>query len=147
MKVLCFASILVSVGAQTYRRDKPGFCPPMTNDEVGLCVYSCSSDNNCPGKQKCCSNSCGRSCQEPTNLDKPGFCPQDASERPCADICSSDDSCPGNEKCCRYDCGLSCQVPTKVNCETVYRYCPRQSCTNYVRPPGECCSVCSDTRY
>ncbi|KAH3780538.1 hypothetical protein DPMN_158355 [Dreissena polymorpha] len=46
--------------------------------------------------------------------DKPGFCPQDASGRPCADICSSDDSCPGNEKCCRYDCGLSCQVPTKV---------------------------------
>ncbi|XP_052225990.1 waprin-Thr1-like [Dreissena polymorpha] len=68
MNLLCFALILVSVGAQIYRRDKPGFCPP--NDGSGHCAELCTSDYSCPGNQKCCSNGCGgNSCDEPTAVD------------------------------------------------------------------------------
>ncbi|XP_052226492.1 waprin-Thr1-like [Dreissena polymorpha] len=92
MKVLCVAFILVVVGAQQYRRDKPGFCP--RNDSIG----------------------------------------------PCINLCSSDDSCPGNLKCCRSGCGRSCMEPIKGDCSAVN--CPRPSCSNPVRPPGQCCAVC-----
>ncbi|KAH3780674.1 WAP four-disulfide core domain protein 18-like [Dreissena polymorpha] len=68
MKVLlCVALTLVVIGAQPYRRDKPGFCPPA--EDVGVCANLCNSDESCPSNQKCCSHGCGRSCQVPTKLN------------------------------------------------------------------------------
>jgi len=42
---------------------KPGTCPPRPS--VGTCVEMCSSDANCEGDLKCCSNGCGHTCQTP----------------------------------------------------------------------------------
>ena len=48
---------------------KPGKCPPPPNI---LCVRAenkCSSDRNCPGRQKCCPGGCGTLCRYPGILD------------------------------------------------------------------------------
>jgi WAP-type (Whey Acidic Protein) 'four-disulfide core' len=50
-----------SIGRTTGQ--KPGFCPPPTG--AGICVELCESDDSCPGAQKCCSNGCGHTCQNP----------------------------------------------------------------------------------
>ena len=46
---------------------KKGDCPPL-EDITGFglaCAETCSSDNQCGHKLKCCYNGCGRTCQEP----------------------------------------------------------------------------------
>ncbi|CAG2224039.1 WFDC3 [Mytilus edulis] len=98
---------------------KPGFCPPVPKDSVGVCVEYCSSDDTCPGEQKCCSNGCGHFCSVPTGgviprPVKPGFCPPVPKDSVgvCVDECSSDDTCPGEQKCCSNCCGHFCSVPT-----------------------------------
>ncbi|XP_046573231.1 neurogenic locus notch homolog protein 2-like [Haliotis rubra] len=48
--------------------DKDGSCPS-TEGVVGTCVERCSTDSSCPGSQKCCSNGCGHTCQNPVLLD------------------------------------------------------------------------------
>ena len=45
---------------------KPGTCPMPVG--VGTCVQGCTSDANCAGNAKCCSNGCGTSCQEPISM-------------------------------------------------------------------------------
>ncbi|KAJ8300356.1 hypothetical protein KUTeg_021875 [Tegillarca granosa] len=42
---------------------KPGMCPNRTGP--GICVEICFNDHNCTGTQKCCSNGCGHTCQDP----------------------------------------------------------------------------------
>ncbi|XP_021086759.1 WAP four-disulfide core domain protein 18-like isoform X2 [Mesocricetus auratus] len=44
---------------------KPGACPKLPPDAVGICVEQCSGDGSCPGKMKCCSNGCGHVCKHP----------------------------------------------------------------------------------
>jgi len=44
---------------------KPGQCPPVDPETLGLCAEFCSSDADCTGNSKCCSNGCGHSCQTP----------------------------------------------------------------------------------
>ena len=51
----------VYLGTSLY---KPGECPPIRAD-AGICVEGCSSDNDCGGDMKCCSNGCGHTCQAP----------------------------------------------------------------------------------
>ena len=43
--------------------EKPGVCPKPTGP--GICVELCSGDDDCPGKEKCCSNGCGHVCMRP----------------------------------------------------------------------------------
>ncbi|XP_014393258.1 PREDICTED: WAP four-disulfide core domain protein 18-like [Myotis brandtii] len=42
---------------------KPGLCPKLPKDAIGLCVEKCSGDDSCPGEMKCCSNGCGHVCK------------------------------------------------------------------------------------
>ncbi|KAG6450122.1 hypothetical protein O3G_MSEX006406 [Manduca sexta] len=44
---------------------KAGRCPQVRPGSGGACASLCTSDNSCPGPQKCCSNGCGRSCITP----------------------------------------------------------------------------------
>ena len=48
-----------------YSTVKPGRCPTISPDTGGICVENCSSDADCDGDLKCCSNGCGHTCQEP----------------------------------------------------------------------------------
>jgi len=46
---------------------RPGRCPPETQATglAALCVTACDTDADCePGALKCCSNSCGWTCQQ-----------------------------------------------------------------------------------
>ncbi|KAL3869869.1 hypothetical protein ACJMK2_042496 [Sinanodonta woodiana] len=56
-------AILLLVVCSYAEVKKPGTCPkpPLR----GVCVDLCSSDEGCPGSQKCCSNGCGYTCQTP----------------------------------------------------------------------------------
>ena len=47
---------------------KPGMCPHVSADTVGICVEECSSDSQCSGDLKCCSNGCGHTCQTGVNI-------------------------------------------------------------------------------
>ena len=49
---------------------KPGFCPEMDTNSLGICSQECGSDSECLGTQKCCSNGCGTYCTEP---EQPGM--------------------------------------------------------------------------
>jgi len=48
---------------------KLGQCPAIKPGTIGLCVEQCSSDEDCNGNLKCCSNGCGHTCQEPGKTD------------------------------------------------------------------------------
>ncbi|XP_048244920.1 uncharacterized protein LOC124117390 isoform X3 [Haliotis rufescens] len=94
--------------------NKSGMCPPRNSTMMGTCAEYCSSDASCPGAEKCCSNGCGHSCQQPIHHpNKSGMCPPRNSTMmgTCVEYCSSDASCPGAEKCCSHGCGHSCQQP------------------------------------
>ncbi|XP_040204006.1 antileukoproteinase-like isoform X1 [Rana temporaria] len=98
---------------------KSGTCPA----PVTICGISpslprpkplCTSDNDCPGKQKCCKPNCRRECTDPLPLEKPGFCPP-----PYVNCrfpipppqCDSDSDCYGNKKCCSLRCYPECINP------------------------------------
>ena len=98
--------------------EKNGLCPKQTG--AGACVEQCSSDYNCTGDKKCCSNGCGKTCQEPTtppqlqemcpnvvgNMDAYFYC-MGRQRRPCND----DSECTGSQKCCDVNCGKTCVNP------------------------------------
>ena len=50
-----------------FTAEKPGYCPQVPPDQVGSCAEECPHDFNCTGDQKCCSNGCGHTCQDPGN--------------------------------------------------------------------------------
>uniref|UniRef100_A0A8C2ZWZ3 Anosmin 1b n=1 Tax=Cyclopterus lumpus TaxID=8103 RepID=A0A8C2ZWZ3_CYCLU len=54
------------------RSSRQGDCPPpqRATGFAAACVESCSLDQHCPSPRKCCSNSCGHTCQAPANLYK-----------------------------------------------------------------------------
>ncbi|XP_059526462.1 WAP four-disulfide core domain protein 18-like isoform X2 [Myotis daubentonii] len=43
--------------------DRPGLCPKLPKDAIGLCAEFCSGDESCPSGMKCCSNGCGHVCK------------------------------------------------------------------------------------
>ncbi|XP_075868521.1 anosmin-1a [Nelusetta ayraudi] len=51
---------------------KQGSCPPPEGASgfAAACVESCDRDQECPMQKKCCSNSCGHTCQSPKDLYK-----------------------------------------------------------------------------
>ncbi|KAL3869856.1 hypothetical protein ACJMK2_042484 [Sinanodonta woodiana] len=74
------------------------------------CTEGCSSDYDCYGSKKCCSHSCGHTCQNPVGLaEKPGYCPKATGFGDCVNVCSSDHDCGGSQKCCSDGCGHRCQ--------------------------------------
>nr|ATP16009.1 Fetoin-3 [Sinohyriopsis cumingii] len=93
---------------------KSGSCPD-SSGMIGICLEGCSSDDDCAGSQKCCSNGCGHTCQNPTTVTstiKPGHCPRTSGFGTCVEMCSSDSECSGVQKCCSNGCGHTCQTPT-----------------------------------
>lgn len=40
--------------------EKPGSCPPPSH-MMGICIARCTTDDDCPGENKCCG-SCPRQC-------------------------------------------------------------------------------------
>ncbi len=47
-------------------------CPKPTGS--GICVELCSSDMDCSGNQKCCSNGCGHVCENPVDVEPQNPC-------------------------------------------------------------------------
>ncbi|KAG6450117.1 hypothetical protein O3G_MSEX006396 [Manduca sexta] len=65
---LVFVALLVVVAVCTQgaeAQNKSGRCPRVPGGSGGICVEGCSGDRSCPGRQKCCSNGCGRVCKNP----------------------------------------------------------------------------------
>ncbi|KAL3869866.1 hypothetical protein ACJMK2_042493 [Sinanodonta woodiana] len=85
---------------------KPGTCPkpPLR----GVCVDLCSSDEGCPGSQRCCSNGCGHTCQTPS-VTSPRICPGPSGVGICVEECSSDADCPAGQMCCSNGCSHTYQ--------------------------------------
>lgn len=50
----------------------------MDDNIVGICIQQCFNDNDCPSIQKCCSNGCGNTCQDPAKI--PDVCPKEKGE-------------------------------------------------------------------
>ncbi|XP_055005935.1 WAP four-disulfide core domain protein 18-like [Boleophthalmus pectinirostris] len=103
-------------------KDKPGSCPAQKG--FGKCVHECDSDQNCPGVLKCCSTGCGKTCELPVLVpkpgSKPGSCPPPMLHivahhpHPCEDECAADCECPKNLKCCYVGCGRQCVCPVHI---------------------------------
>ncbi|XP_039903755.1 WAP four-disulfide core domain protein 3-like isoform X2 [Simochromis diagramma] len=113
-------------------RTKPGECP-RTHLTVGLCGKLCSNDNDCPGKEKCCSTKCGRNCIAPYIVPPPKpECPQHLnlalSRKGCND-------CPRDHTCCVYNGYEVCIPPVR----TKPGECPRTHLT-----VGLCGKLCSN---
>uniref|UniRef100_A0A671K1D3 Anosmin-1-like n=1 Tax=Sinocyclocheilus anshuiensis TaxID=1608454 RepID=A0A671K1D3_9TELE len=55
---------------RSLRSQKQGDCPPAQRASgfAAACVEGCAVDRECSGFKKCCSNSCGHTCQSPANL-------------------------------------------------------------------------------
>ncbi|KAL3870490.1 hypothetical protein ACJMK2_038545 [Sinanodonta woodiana] len=51
--------------------EKGGYCPPLQNGMSSTCDERCFDDFSCTGTQKCCSNGCGHSCQDPIDSTCP----------------------------------------------------------------------------
>ncbi|XP_062445557.1 WAP four-disulfide core domain protein 3-like [Rhea pennata] len=91
---------------------KRGECPLPKRTHETTCAAFCSSDEDCAGSQRCCSNGCGRECMLPQGA-KAGFCPRlDPNWMTiCLVECGSDSDCPGARKCCSMGCHVRCEQP------------------------------------
>uniref|UniRef100_I3JUM3 Anosmin 1b n=1 Tax=Oreochromis niloticus TaxID=8128 RepID=I3JUM3_ORENI len=75
-QILCFNKQTECVTSREFlaslRSSRQGDCPApqRATGFAAACVESCSSDQHCPSPRKCCSNSCGHTCQAPANLYK-----------------------------------------------------------------------------
>eukprot|EP00058_Branchiostoma_floridae_P025488 XP_002610978.1 hypothetical protein BRAFLDRAFT_231486 [Branchiostoma floridae] len=84
-----------------------GECPDTTG-MVGACAEFCSSDADCRGGQRCCSNGCGHACMD-LYTSTVGECPDTTGMvGACAEFCSSDADCSGGQRCCSNGCGHAC---------------------------------------
>uniref|UniRef100_A0ABM5G4U4 Uncharacterized protein isoform X1 n=1 Tax=Pogona vitticeps TaxID=103695 RepID=A0ABM5G4U4_9SAUR len=127
---LAFVAVLcLCIGMTT--GGKPGKCPKPTG--AGVCLKKCTSDYECPGRQKCCFNGCGQNCEDPVFYVKPGECPtiKFPPGLPCKLECRQDSNCKGREKCCRQGCSNICFPAAKPGT------CPRST------GPGLCVEECS----
>ncbi|XP_040282862.1 WAP four-disulfide core domain protein 18-like isoform X3 [Bufo bufo] len=93
--------------------EKPGKCPldPLENCLPTISPDECKSDDDCPGKQKCCSDLGTRECIDPIE-EKPGTCPPPPRTGCPPNLppgyCEVDTDCPGKQKCCFLDCSSLC---------------------------------------
>ncbi|XP_002734594.1 kielin/chordin-like protein [Saccoglossus kowalevskii] len=82
--------------------EKLGQCPAVGTD-VGICAELCSTDASCDGAEKCCSNGCGHTCQEPIpGADCNGH--PDGSTYPSDDGCNTCSCSDGREMCTLIAC-------------------------------------------
>ncbi|KAM6340328.1 WAP four-disulfide core domain protein 3 isoform 2-T2 [Alca torda] len=94
---------------------KHGECPLPSRFPTKPCDNFCSTDDDCPGSERCCSTGCGRECRLPAGA-KPGVCPKRKvlhTFAPCTSSCQDDTDCPRHEKCCFTGCGLGCLPPDR----------------------------------
>ena len=72
---------------------KPGKCPVINEGSFGTCDEGCTTDHDCEGNAKCCSNGCGSVC---------GKClvPRGGEGGSYGYQCTTDRDCEGNTKCC-----------------------------------------------
>ncbi|XP_074744457.1 uncharacterized protein LOC141951747 [Strix uralensis] len=115
---------------------KFGECPPPSRTPLMPCERSCSSDDDCPGSERCCSTGCGQGCRLPLGA-KRGFCPRlDPNMATiCLVECGSDRQCWGSEKCCSMGCHVRCvqPVPAKPG------VCPRRRVLHTFAPCNNSC--------
>ncbi|XP_071097116.1 uncharacterized protein [Haliotis cracherodii] len=114
--------------------NKSGMCPPRNSTMMGMCAEYCSSDASCPGAEKCCSNGCGHSCQQPIH-----------HPNPCTNMtCYNGGSCMplGNSTSClcyRGYTGYQCE--TRIPNQNINKsgMCPPRNSTMM----GTCAEYCS----
>jgi WAP-type (Whey Acidic Protein) 'four-disulfide core' len=97
---------------------KSGSCPAVSGNSMnGWCDQRCTTDGDCAGTNKCCSNGCGKRCLTPVTLltgpvVKAGRCSDALTfNGGCVMQCSSDGHCSGTSKCCRNACANVCVRP------------------------------------
>ncbi|XP_006202776.1 antileukoproteinase [Vicugna pacos] len=105
---------------------KAGACP-LRNPAQCLRVTKyekprCRSDWQCPGKKKCCLDTCELKCLDPVDILNPvkkksGKCP--VVQGQCLILnppnhCETDGQCLDNLKCCRSTCGKVCVSPVRA---------------------------------
>ncbi|KFD59977.1 hypothetical protein M514_27849, partial [Trichuris suis] len=109
---------------------KIGRCPPRPFG-AGRARF-CSSDNQCPGRKKCCLVKQGYACTtpafyypnqhipprdhtkpitRPSEKEKPGTCPPTNIFTGKAPFCKRDSDCEGSQKCCLTKAGNQCVQP------------------------------------
>ncbi|XP_078506258.1 uncharacterized protein LOC144764006 isoform X2 [Lissotriton helveticus] len=139
--------------------EKKGSCPlpptyPTCADFHSPPTNACSTDQQCPGEEKCCEYGCQLQCKEPLQ-DKRGFCPAFNGSSclfspPAPAECSSDKQCPGTQRCCCHgNCSMACTETVKTGiCPPPPALCglqlPAQQCEDDRDCPGrkKCCSQC-----
>ncbi|XP_030388728.1 WAP four-disulfide core domain protein 8-like isoform X2 [Gopherus evgoodei] len=122
------------------RQVKTGKCPAPINAGAANCNNFCSTDADCPGSERCCSNGCGRECRLPTGVN-PGYCPKIDPDimTICIVECSNDRECGAVSKCCSLGCRVQCAraVPAKAGT------CPKR---RVLRTFAPCENKCRDDR-
>ncbi|CDW59998.1 WAP domain containing protein, SLPI-like [Trichuris trichiura] len=93
---------------------KPGSCPAAPA-VTGKALF-CRNDNDCDGREKCCSTKVGKECVQPVRWPgpnvKPGSCPPSpVGAVGLASFCQSDFDCMGYQKCCITTAGYECTHP------------------------------------
>ena len=126
LKLVVFILFLATLVVLT--AGKPGTCPNVPEGVAGGCVEECSSDDSCPGEEKCCSNGCGHTCRIPANLTCPEL------------ICDGSLDCKGNpykldeSGCAKCECYEDpCSIFRCTACPKYY---------NYYRSGGHSCRGC-----
>ncbi|KAM6340327.1 WAP four-disulfide core domain protein 3 isoform 1-T1 [Alca torda] len=117
---------------------KHGECPLPSRFPTKPCDNFCSTDDDCPGSERCCSTGCGRECRLPAGV-KRGFCPRldPGMATICLVQCGGDSSCRGNEKCCPVGCHVHCTSPVPAKPGV----CPKRKVLHTFAP---CTSSCQD---
>lgn len=93
-------------------------CPYVATNTFGVCLDGCSSDSDCTGSQKCCSNGCGHYCTAPESVPfykSPKSCPKApvATQEECPSGCNGHSACEDEELCCSTGCGSNCITALK----------------------------------
>uniref|UniRef100_A0ABM5G4L6 Actinia tenebrosa protease inhibitors-like n=1 Tax=Pogona vitticeps TaxID=103695 RepID=A0ABM5G4L6_9SAUR len=150
---------------------KPGTCPILLQRDRRLCGQFCSSDNSCPGAERCCKSSCGQRCLLPLEEQFPkgspkvsglsfiltvsflsavkrGYCPRPevrpGSGQRCLSSCDSDGDCGWGLRIPRRKC---CRVGCQQICleaeEEHPGVCPKREVVLTFVP---CNDTCADDR-
>ncbi|KAM9316952.1 uncharacterized protein PAF06_008045 isoform 2-T2 [Gastrophryne carolinensis] len=144
--------------------EKSGQCPafmPHGTHALFRCQEinkeQCKNDQDCGGKQKCCTEFCTNRCKDPIELISvcPAFDPSICiTARPGKPDCSNDGNCTDGKKCCCLNCGLKCMTPDIVKagrCPNIKAKCNpdlmKDKCSKDTDCTGEmkCCKMCGMT--
>ncbi|KAJ0036906.1 hypothetical protein NQD34_005583, partial [Periophthalmus magnuspinnatus] len=90
LTLILFICVNLNSGQASKPKDKlivkAGMCPRRTWG-MGVCAEYCTSDSECEGDMKCCSNGCGHECMKPYKV-KRGRCPLPQPTQMCAGVLS-----------------------------------------------------------